>query len=213
MPVAKRRPVGYSRLSRNELFDLGVRRAAAFCRLNGLPVPPFHNVPRSAWVVGACGYYRPDTERNRKWTTPGVNVCPDLCARPCGAEPSRQWSWPGYVVDRTPYGVVLHELGHHADWCVGGRKGTYYSEFCEEAKAAAGEPGLTSYADENPAEWFAEAFRLFAANPVLLEFVRPRTCAVLNARFTPVTTADWRTEMGTDVPDRVVRAATNKGAR
>lgn len=204
--------------NKRALYDLGVERAAAFCRLNGVPMPTITLVPRSLWCgLGACAYYRPDIESERKWRLeghgPGINVCLDHCGTPCGPAENRNWTWPGSTTDRDPYGVVCHELGHHCDWTVGVKKGRYYSEFCEEAKAASGEPGLTSYAEENPAEWLAEALRLFITNPYLLQSVRPKTFAVLSGKWKPLPSFGWRAELGANVPDRILRTLRNKGAR
>lgn len=199
--------------SKADLAQLGWDRAVEFCQLNGLPVPAFNPTPRARWVVSACAFYRPDTERFRKFTTPGVNICLELCAAPCDESPGRNWSWPGSTTDRTPYGVVAHEIGHHVDWLTGEHKGDYFSEFSEQAKAASGEPGLTSYAEQNPAEWFAEAFRLFVTNADLLRQVRPKTFAFLRERWRPVGERSWLESLGANVPAKVVKAMKNKGAR
>lgn len=196
-----------------DLYELGVKRVKLFCATNDIPAPKITNVPKDDWHVNACAYYRPDTERVRKWTDPGVNICLPECGRPCTEAQSRNWTWPGSVTDREPFGVLAHELGHHCDWLVGDRKGSYFSEYCEQVKLVTREPGLTSYADVNPAEWFAEAFRLFVTNPDLLRLVRPRTYAKLAEKWKPCTRYDWLNQLGSNVPDRIVRTLRNKGAK
>lgn len=206
-------PVVWPR-DRNELFILGLRRVEAFCALNGLVRPAVHAVLRREWSVSACAYYRPDTPRTRKWlSTPGINLCIELCQVPCGDAATRNWSWPASAVDREPYGVLAHELGHHVDWLAGERKGAYYSEVCELVKTEAQEPGLTGYANENPAEWFAEAFRLYVTNHSLLRALRPRTHAALKRRWQALGPDDWLPPLGSNVPERVVKSLVNKGAR
>ena len=206
-------------MTKLQLYNRGVRLAREFCRVNGLPQPYIRAVPKSFWFVHACGFYRPDTEAQRKYTldghVAGINVCLVDCQTPAGEEMSRNWSWPGNAVDRTPFGVVLHELGHHVDWCLGKRKGKYYSEVCEEVKTRAGEPGLTTYADTNPAEWFAEAMRLYIGNVGLLRELRPRTCTELFKLVKPLRHCafGWRKCLGPDVPGRIVRSLENKGAK
>src|SRR5262245_18750031 len=153
------RPISWP-ADRGDLLDLGWRRCLAWCQLNGVGQPALNVVPRDRWVVSECVYYRPDTPVVRGYTTPGISICLELCSLPCGPA-GRGWSWPCSITDRTPNGVLAHELGHHVDWLTGERKGRYHSEHCEQVMAAAGEPGLTSRADANPAEWYAEAFRLF----------------------------------------------------
>ncbi len=145
-------------------------------------------------------------------TGPGISINVQECGWPA-SDRGRNWSWPGNAVDRTPFGVVCHELFHHVDWLTGSCKGSYFSEWCEEVKAAAGEPGLTTYADENPAEYLAESGRLFVTNPALLEQLRPKTFAAIAVKYKPLPGPGWLGRLGLNVPTRVVKALRNKGAR
>lgn len=205
-------------LDRYTLYLLGAGLVANFCKVNRMPAPAFHDVLRGDWLVDACAYYRPDTEANRKWMVrtrgqgPGINICLELCQKPCPAHNSRNWSWPGSSVDRTPYGVLAHELGHHCDWLTGEKKWTYGSEYSERVMKDSGEPPLTSYAPD-PEEWFAEMFRLFVTNSDLLLALRPATYGILKERWEPVERRHWQTVLGINVPPRVVRAQVNKGAK
>lgn len=202
------------------LYERSVERCKTFCELNHLPLPKITVVDRKDWMFDACAYYRPDTEAERKWmgkaSRPdigtGIRICLDKCAAPCGPERSRQWSWPGSTTDRTAYGVLAHELGHHVDWCAGERKGRYYSEYGESVMQASGEPPITSYAPD-PSEWFSEMMRVYITNPALLSRVRPVTYDLLSERWKPAGGSDWLKELGSDVPDRVVRALENKRAK
>lgn len=220
-------PVKYRRWStdRRDLCERGVIRVEEFCSVNGIDSPSVTVVPRSGWDFGACAYYRPNDDRTKRILSLGgkdglgarghsvqINVCLELCGSPCTDSQSRNWTWPGSVTDREPYGVVCHELGHHCDWLTGDRKGSYYSEYCEWVKSESGESGLTSYANENPAEWFAEAFRLFVTNHGLLKAVRPRTYRVLSEKWLPVGTSDWRAVLGSNVPPKILQTLINKGA-
>lgn len=161
------------------MFKRGEKLMKQFCAANHLPVPEITVVPRNEWKFEACAYYRPTY----------IAICIEKCAAVGRA--GRSWSWPGYVVDRTPFGVIQHELGHHADVCssldqTGNPLRLRYSgDFSEAQRAASGEPALTGYAP-NTAEWFAEIFRLFVTNPDLLSKVRPKTYELLTRRFTPV---------------------------
>jgi len=186
---------------RAALAELGRRRVERFCRLNGLPVPEVLIVPRDEWVVGVCAYYRSGV----------IRVCLELCQVPAPVANGRNWSWPGSTVDREPYGVICHELGHHADYERGERKGTYGSEYSGMVRTFANEPGLTSYAEGDDWEWFAEAFRLFVTNPDLLRRVRPRTYGILiEDSWKPATDMDWLTALGANCPPRVVAAQRKK---
>lgn len=192
MPIAKPRTIP---TSRQELYELGRVRVKLFCQANNLVLPSIFAMERSEWHVDACAYYRKDC----------IKICLAECARPCTGANTRNWNWPGSTIDREPYGVLCHELGHHCDLYAGVKKGAYYSEFCEQVQAASGEPPITTYCP-NPAEWFAEIFRLFITNHALLKELRPKAWALLRERFKPVSRADWVAELGTNVPSRVVRS-------
>lgn len=190
------------------LFEKGKAKVIAFCEKSGLPVPRITVFPKKDWKVGACAYYRPDTEVMRKWTKPGINICLEECAFPAKDTQFRQWSWPRSVIDRTPYGVLCHELGHHADWCTGEKKWSYGSEYCEQVMKESGEEKLTNYCP-NPAEWFAEMFRLFVSNPELLRMVRTRTYAILAEIWKPLR-ENWLAALGENVPPRIVKSLRRK---
>lgn len=184
------------------LVELGARRANRFCDLNGIPRIQVNVVPKEDWWVGACAYWRKQT----------CFICLPECARPCTEASPRAWSWPGYCTDRTPYGVVCHELGHHCDEWAGVRKSGYGSEYGVGVMRRSGEAPLTSYCP-NPWEWFAEIFRLFVTNPPLLQSVRPKAYKILLEKFRPLPSSDWRVNLGSNVPPKVLKAAVNKGAK
>jgi hypothetical protein len=185
---------------KQRLCALGVDLARRFCIRNRLREPGF-DVQPDAWAIGSCAYYRPET----------IHISIALCAAP--GRGGRAWSWPGYVVDRTPYGVVCHELGHHVDRLSGRALGAYWSDFGAGIRQRTGEPPLTAYAGENDAEWFAEAFRLFLTNPFALAILMPATHAALRERFEPVIEYDAYTTLsatGLRVLERHNQALGNK---
>ena len=184
---------------KKKLAALGTRQVTRFCELNELQTPVVRVVPNEDWYVSACAYYRKET----------IFICLEECQTPCGEATSRNWTWPGNTVDREPYGVICHELGHHVDQLTGKEKHNYASEFSEEVMRESGEKSLTGYCP-NPAEWFAEMFRLFATNHALLKAVRPKTRELFRARWKPVSGDDREAEMGSNVPSRIVQAALNK---
>jgi len=130
-----------------------------------------------------------------------VTVNAARCRLPA-IEPVRMWSYPGYKVDRTPYGVVCHETGHHVhDTIKGGR-----SVLRELREAVKGEKPLSGY-EPNIGEVFAEAMRLFLTNPDLLRLGRPQRYEFfLSLGLTPVLEDDWR-EVLRDAHPRIQQAA------
>lgn len=170
---------------------------AAFCQLNQLPVPGLVVVAGGDWHFSECAYYRENV----------TTICPARCSS-IGTV-GRSWSYPGYTVDRTPYGVVQHELGHHVDVQRGARKGKYWSEFSTKVREASGEEQITSYCPNN-AEWFAEMFRVFVTNPDFLLRLRPRTHReLLASSLQPVFTDTWRERLK-EAPARTLAAAQRK---
>lgn len=184
-------------LSPKGLLKAGADRCAAFCRANGIESPAV-DVSWEKWRVNSCAYYRTGT----------ISICLPLCARP--GYGGRAWSWPGYVIDRTPYGVLAHELGHHADVLNSTKRGKYSGDFSRFVRRTTKDAPLTGYCPDD-GEWFAEHFRLFVTNPDLLMRVRPRTWELLATKFRPVTANDWLVELcRNDAPDRILAMARKK---
>lgn len=172
-------------MNKDLLADTGIALIKMFCEDNQIPLPELNiirdkNDPLCMKIkaVGTCGFYRSGK----------INVAVPLCAN---KNPS--YSWPGFISDRTPYGVIQHELGHHVDEIKSGvnvyrnRPGDFFSD---KIYKASGELPITSYAP-NRMEWFAEIFRLFVTNPDLLKQIRPRAYdALLKEGFLPVVMLD-----------------------
>ena len=167
-----------------------------FCDMNGIEAPGLEVEPTNNWGWDVCAYYRPSTTR----------ICLAKCADIGTA--GRQWSYPGYTVDRTPYGVLAHELGHHVDRLCSDRKGPYFGDFSIALRKRSFEKEISSYCP-NDHEWFAEMFRVFVTNPDLLRLLRPLTYAALLTRFKPVFSDTWRDRMA-GAPERTIKAAEDK---
>lgn len=182
-------------MNKRELFESGKFLMTAFCSLNGIDVPKVVE-PASRWPFDACAYYREDV----------INIDVGRCAAIGVA--GMAWSYPGYSVDRTPHGVIAHELGHHVDRLRSVRRGPYYGDYSVNMRKAVGEPQLTSYCP-NDAEWFAEMFRLFVTNPDLLRCLRPGTYAAISETFTPALSGSWRAVL-TGAPERTIAAVERK---
>lgn len=182
--------------SKESLLVRGKALATRFCELNGIEAPVVDEVPGDEWRFSVCAYYRANT----------TTICLKKCAGIGYA--GQQWSYPGYTVDRTPYGVVQHELGHHVDVLMSVRTGAYYGDFSQDMRKRADEEPITTYCP-NDGEWFAEMFRVFVTNPDLLLRLRPRTHAEMMKRLAPVFTDTWRERLD-GAPDRTLLAAQRK---
>lgn len=189
-----------------ELAVMGADRLVEFCEANRIPKPDVIVLPDRLWSLGgiACAYYRPTV----------IKMCLSQCGRPCSPPNSRNWTWPGSTIDREPYGVVAHELGHHVDLVKSSAesRGKYWGDFSKAVRKASGEKRLTNYCPDS-SEWFAEMFRLFVTNADLLRRVRPKTYAILRSYFKPVSYPDWLVELGDNVPQRVIDSNVNKFAQ
>jgi hypothetical protein len=184
-------------MTKDQMLASGTALVSSFCERNGLETPATRVYSSDEWRFDStCAYYRPV----------GIHIAPSRCAHRGTA--GRAWSWPGYVVDRTPHGVMAHELGHHVDHVLSGVKGSYGGDFSVKLRALTREPKLTSYCP-NDWEWFAEIFRLFATNPDLLHALRPNTYGELRERFEIVEMRPW-SQVLIDAPERTVAQAWKK---
>lgn len=182
-------------MTKIELFEKGVAHIMSWCALNSVHPPRVEladsDVHTDPTAFGTCAYYRNGV----------IVINIGACAAPGLA--GRQWSWPGYVVDRTPYGVLAHELGHHVDH-QHGAAGGYRSHVWRPLDARP----LTGYCP-NDNEWFAELFRLFVTNPDLFARVRPKIRDLFCAEWAlDAERSTWQ-EVLAGSP-RHIAAATNK---
>lgn len=183
---------------KNSLLERGKALMEQFCAANSLSVPSVVEADPKRWPHGVCAYYRAEV------ITINVKACAGI------GFAGMQWSFPGHSVDRTPYGVIAHELGHHVDLNrAQTRRGRYWGDFSCRVRDESGEDKLTSYCPDS-AEWFAEMFRLFITNPDLLAKLRPRTHAILlDHGFKPVFQDGWRERL-VGAPDRTILSIERK---
>lgn len=154
-------------LTKQELYERGVALAVALCKKNHWKVPVIKNSPR----LRSTGLY---THSNRHIQV-NVNDTAWLVNKPT----VRRQSHPGWKTDRTAHGVVLHELGHYV-WFVYGT-GAAHLAWRKVCRAAQHER-VSGY-EPCPEEAFAETFRLWALNPMLLKAACPERYAVLKKVF------------------------------
>lgn len=197
--------------TRDEMFKSGVALAEHFCSSNNVPMPTVErlNPAQRNYHIGTCAYYRPTT----------IHIMVEKCSnRGFGG---RAWSWPGYAIDRTPYGVIQHELGHHVDTVKTGevtRENLLAKLFSKKIYEQSRELPLTGYLGTDKQtttffmEWFAENFRLFVTNPDLSANLRPRFYgAMIAAQFQPTSSADWETVLKTNLATtRIIDQARKK---
>lgn len=160
--------------SKTELYYRGKIAVKKFIEINSLREVSFVEDAEVGSWFGVCAYYRHDT----------IYIDIPKCAAIGVA--GRAWSYPGHIIDRTPFGVVAHELGHHIDVAHGTRPGVLSRAWREETR----EDEITSYSP-NTNEWFAEIFRLFITNPDLLRIIRPKMFAKLRGTFLPIENRKW----------------------
>ncbi|MDO9099679.1 MAG: hypothetical protein Q7V53_02895 [Caldisericota bacterium] len=181
---------------KQRLLDDGIVLMRRFCEVNSLAVPEVNIRSTAEWPFGVCAYYRPTK----------IEVCLEKCAHIGVA--GRSWSFPGNTVDRTPYGVIQHELGHHVDVMHSTQTARYRGDFSVKLRREAGEPPISGYCPDD-GEWFAELFRVFVTNPDLLRIIRPATYERLRSRFDPVVADSWEAVLS-GAPDRTKAACSKK---
>ena len=131
------------------LLQKGIKLSRIFCEENGLKVPEYKMLDESRRKIdGYCGLYTKNT----------VHVSVKRSAFMAPMAFCRQWSFPGYRIDRTPYGVVAHETGHHVDACLG----IPSRRFPKTKKQ------VSNY-EPSKSEAFAESLKIFITNPTLLQ--------------------------------------------
>lgn len=169
-----------SKLNKEDLAQLGISVLDKFCSVNDIKPPNielsyFITDPLSIKIkrVGTCGYYRNNS----------IFVSVPLCSHQ-----HPMYSWAGYISDRTPYGVIAHELGHYVDDV---KSKECHQGFSNYIRRMSKEEPITSYSP-NTQEWFAEIFRLFITNPDLLRIIRPIAYEkILEFGINPIITQDF----------------------
>lgn len=157
-----------------------------FCDINDIEPPQIHE---REFPFGTCAYYRKNN----------IHITISKCAHVGRGGPA--WSYPGYIIDRTPYGVLQHELGHHIE--------ELHKEIAESTwNASEHEDKITNYCPNN-SEWFAEHFRLFVTNPHLHSLFRPKTFKILSTKFKPITSDTWM-KILEDAPARTISMTKKK---
>lgn len=145
---------------KQDLANKAIEEMTRFCLNHNLIIPEIKYVTKEDRIApskfGVCAYYRNNV----------ITLELKACARIGLA--GREWSFPHYRIDRTPYGVIAHELGHHVDF-----SSLNNNQRKEFEIAIIGSRKITNY-EPNIRESFAETFRLYFTNPSLLEKWSPQ---------------------------------------
>lgn len=161
--------------SKEQLLYKGIELMESFCEHNGIKIP--HVFINSGLGPSCYGvfYYKNIIHLNMKLCKPPVKV------------PGYDWSFPGYIQDLTPYGILAHELGHYISDILGKK---FRKNFVNIKKI---EENVTASDDRGLDEKMAEAARLFITNPDLLKRGRPHRYEIFKKHYDPIVNNRWRT--------------------
>jgi len=157
------------------LLNIGLEIGRKFCDVNNLSNIKSFELNNNLSSFGLFENKKSKISLNIKKCKPPTKT-PGFC-----------WSYPGYKADLTPYGVVLHEYGHHIHSL---DVKNIKNLFEEKTKS---ENFVTSY-EPNVFESIAEAFKLFLGNPDLLEQGRPKRFNIFfkDLKLKPVINSTWK---------------------
>lgn len=162
------------RETKDELLYKGIELIERFSEENGIKMPKIFIISNKKNVYGL--FYPKNV----------IHVNMKLC-RPPVKNPGYDWSFPGYVQDLTPYGILAHEFGHYISDMLGKK---FRKNFVNIRKI---EENVTSTDDRGLDEKMAEAARLFITNPDLLKRGRPLRYEIFSQHYKPVVKNRWKT--------------------
>lgn len=173
--------------SKEELLYKGIDLIERFSEINGIKVP---KIFINSSTVRAYGLFYPNNV---------IHINMKLC-RPPVKVPGYDWTFPGYIQDLTPYGILAHEFGHYISDILGKR---FRKNFINIKKI---EENVTATDDRGLDEKMAEAARLFITNPDLLKRGRPHRYEIFSSYYQPVVRNRWKTVL-THAHPKIVNAA------
>ena len=201
----------FERKTKEELYLEGLARARRFLDRNAILFPLYRTYKQLDMVISDSvkTYFRRATANGRtQGTGTGlyyegyvfVNV--PRTALPVFQPEQRNWSWPGYKVDRTAIGVVAHETGHYVEHQlrrlgrIDGSHGERWRAILKENKKA-----VSGY-EPVPDEAWAESMRLFILNPDLLRRGIPaRYKFIESLGLVPTERRPWQAVLDNDAYD------------
>lgn len=168
--------------SKDELLKIGEAVILEFCNINNIKFPNIYiqKTMPGTFDHNLYGYYKYSYNKRKKFIMLNINNL-KIPTR----NPGYSWSYPGYVIDATPFGILCHEFGHYIT-CHNKKLRKDFS-FIKNLEAP------VSSREYNLDERMAEAVRLFLTNPQLLKKGRPKRYKILSDYFNPVITSRWKT--------------------
>jgi hypothetical protein len=182
-------------VSKHAGFGGAVALGRAFIAAQDLIQPDMADSPR----LKSTGLYTWRTLQDPGRVLVNVAVTATVVNHPTTMRQSR----PGWRIDRTVYGVVQHEIGHHV-WRYATRSAhhkwrTVLRRIPKAARVSGYEPV--------PEEAFAETCRVFVLNPDLLKLALPGRYHCLTTTFglVPTETRDWHDILPATFHDRAAQ--------
>jgi len=172
------------------LFEKGLDLISGFSSLNRIRKPKVFIY--DGYHKSAYGLFYPDNI---------IQINIKMCRAPVKT-PGYDWSFPGYIQDLTPYGILAHEFGHYISDRLG--KG-FRKNFIRINRL---ESNVTSSDNRGLDEKMAEAARLFITNPDLLKKGRPLRYQIFRDYYEPIVNHRWRTVLKHAHP-KIIAAAEN----
>lgn len=193
-----------SNYSKDELFELALEQITAFAELNKI-VLPYVNLAEASRLIddisyGCCRYIAFNNT---------IEICLPRCANTGNG--GRLMSSPGSKIDRTPFGVISHEMGHCVHAKVVGERFSYDDLKPMRRLFVSPRERISGY-EPNYREGFAESMRLFINNPDLLKSACPERYSFIADKvgLKPIYDIYWETmlaERGTH--PKIIVAVTN----
>jgi hypothetical protein len=158
-----------SKANKTELLEEGLLQIMEFAKVNSLPAPTVNMVDEEVAddISFRCGCYIVSSNQ--------ILICIKRCAN-IGTGTGFSQSSPASKIDRTPFGVLAHEMGHHVHSLFLTSK--YFKDKHLMASSLkhtfmnTKKEKISGY-EPNYRESFAESMRLFISNPDLLKRACP----------------------------------------
>jgi len=166
------------------------RQVNSWCLLNNIALPTVEVLD-----------HRPEGARQHeglyKWSSKTVQIYS------VGCPVNSDQSWPRWLRDYSPLGVLAHEYGHHVHQEL---KRKRVDRLFYDCRCSVEQP-VSVYARTENDEDFAEAIRLFITNPYLLQEKCPRRYEFLTdtLKLVQIDWRDWKTCLDNPTLEEKVR--------